>query len=240
MTTLLLVLAMAVGDDAEALDKFKADIKGKDGAGRAAAVEELAKTKSPKICAKLASLLTAEVVEVKVAAAKGLGEQDDKKHAITYLSSAVTPNAKELEVLAAIITALGKLKDEAGAAEVNKHIGHEDLNVAKASVEAAGEIKSGSSFDPLIKAMKDCEEILKPRDQKTPGGKGGFGAGFGGRLGGGANSPQSFKEMRDRAQMLKPEIQKVLVSMAKVNCQDSQDWALWWKENQAKYKPEKS
>jgi hypothetical protein len=46
-------IAAFVRDDAEALEKFKADIKGKDGAARAAAVEELAKTKSPKICAKL-------------------------------------------------------------------------------------------------------------------------------------------------------------------------------------------
>ena len=67
MHALLLTLAMALADDAEALEKFKADIKGKDGAGRAAAVEELAKTKSPKICAKLASMLTNEVVEVRVA-----------------------------------------------------------------------------------------------------------------------------------------------------------------------------
>ena len=65
MTTLLLLLALAVADDAEALEKFKADIKGKDGAARATAVEELAKTKSSKICAKLASLLTGEVTEVK-------------------------------------------------------------------------------------------------------------------------------------------------------------------------------
>ena len=56
MHALLLVLAMGLADDAEALEKFKADIKGKDGAGRAAAIEELAKTKSPKICAKLATM----------------------------------------------------------------------------------------------------------------------------------------------------------------------------------------
>ena len=50
---------------------------------------------------------------------------------------------------------------------------------------------------------------------------------------------QNFREMRERAQTLKPEIQKVLVAMTKVNCQDAQDWALWWKENRAKFKPEK-
>lgn len=233
MTTLLLALMLALGDDAEALEKFKTDVKGKDAAGRAAAIDELAKTKSPKICAKLASMLTNEVVEVRCAAAKGLGTQEDKKRAIPLLTAAVTPNAKEPLVLAAIVSALGKLGDEAGAAEINKHIAHENLDVAKAAVEAAGEIRSASSFDPLIKAMKECEETLKPRDKNNGGGFGG------GRFGGPGGNMQNFREMRERAQMLKPEIQKVLVAMAKVNCQDAQDWELWWKENRLKYKPEK-
>ena len=236
MTTLLLVLAMALGDDAEALEKFKTDTKGKDAAGRCAAIEELAKTKSPKIIAKLASMLTNEVVEVRCAAAKGLGTQEDKKKAIPVLVAAVQPNAKELPVLAAIVSALGKLGDEAGVAEINKHVNHENLDVALSAVEAAGEIKSGSSFDPLIKAMKECEDVLKPRDKNAGGG--GFG---GGRFGGpGGGNMQNFREMRDRAQKLKPEIQKVLVAMTKVNCQDAQDWELWWKENRTKYKPDKS
>jgi hypothetical protein len=240
MTALLLALAMTAFDDAEALDKFKADIKGKDGAGRAAAVEELAKTKSAKICAKLASLLTNEVVEVRCAAAKGLGEQDEKKKAIAFLSGAITPNAKEFPVLAALLAALGKLGEEAGAPDVNKHVSHENLEVAKAAVEAAGEIKSASSFDPLIKAMKECEDILKPPDKGTGGG--GFGGGLGrlGRAGGPGGNMQSYRDMRDRATALKPLIQKVLVAMTKTNCQDSQDWELWWKENRAKYKPDRS
>ncbi len=109
MTTLIFALALAFADDAEALEKFKADTKGKDGAARAAAVEELAKTKSPKICAKLAALLTGEVTEVRVASAKGLAEQDDKKHAVAYLLAGVPPNAKDPVILAAILAALGKL-----------------------------------------------------------------------------------------------------------------------------------
>ena len=230
MTTLLLALAIAFDGDAEALEKFKADIKGKDGAGRAVAVEELARTKSPKICVKLASMLTTEVGEVRIAAAKGLGTQEDKKRAIPLLTAAIPPNAKELPVLTAIVSALGKLGDEAGVPEINRHLSHENLDVAKAAVEAAGEIRSANSFDPLIKAMKDCEEVLKPREQRRDD----FG---GGRFGGG--NMRNFREMRERAQTLKPEIQKVLVSMAKVNCQDAQDWELWWKENRAKYKPEK-
>jgi hypothetical protein len=238
MNALLLALCLAQAADAEALEKFKADIKGKDGAGRAAAIEELAKTKSPKICNRLASLLLNEVIEVRAAAARGLGTQEDKKRAVNLLVAAIPPAAKEPVVLAAILSALGKLGEETGVGEVNKHVSHAQLEVARAAVESAGEIRSTTSFDPLIKAMKDCEDILKPREERGPGG--GFGGGGFGRGGlGGDGSMQSYRDLRERAQTLKPEIQKVLVAMAKVNCQDAQDWALWWKENRSKFKPEK-
>src|SRR5579863_2560377 len=151
---LALTVAVAVGDDAEALEKFKADIKGKDGAGRAAAVEELAKTSSPKVCSKLASLLTNEVVEVKISAAKGFEIQEDKKHAAVYLLNGAQANAKEFTVLAAILEALGKVKEEIGAPEINKHFSEEDVALAKSAVDAAGDLKSASSFDPLIKELK--------------------------------------------------------------------------------------
>lgn len=240
MNAILLALALVAGDpDAEALDKFKADYKVKDIAARAAAVEDLSKTQSPRICARLGSLLATDGPEVRVAAAKGLMLQpDDKKHAIPFLLNGATANAKDLVVLGAILASLGKLRDEQGAAEVNKHVNADDTDLAKIAIEAAGDIKSASSFDPLIKALKDCEETLKPRDKNNPGG--GFGGGLG-RLGGpGAAGAKTPKEMRDRANALKPEIIKVLRDMAKVACQDAKDWEDWWKEHRNTWKPEKS
>jgi len=238
MTTLLFILALALGDDAEALDKFKTDFKAKDPATRVAAVEELSKAQSPKVCARLGSLLGVDTPEVRIAAAKALmGQQDDRKHAVAFLVGGVAANAKDPAVLAAIVASLGKLREEAGAAEVNKHIAAENVDLAKAAVESAGEIRSASSFDPLIKELKNCEEILKPRDPNS-GGVGGRLAGGGvGRFGG--NNGQSMKDMRERAQMLKPEITKALKEMAKVACQDAQDWENWWKEHRATYRAEK-
>jgi hypothetical protein len=241
MNAILITLAFALGDpDAEALDKFKTDYKAKEIAARAAAVEELSKTPSPKVCARLGSLLGVDGPEVRVAAAKGLALQaEDKKHAVPFLLNGATANAKDLAVLGAILESLGKLRDEGGAAEVNKHVNADDTDLAKAAIDAAGEIRSATSFDPLIKALKECEDTLKPRTN-TPGG--GFGGGLG-RLGnpaGGANSGKTYKEMRDRANALKPEIIKVLRDMAKVTCQDAKDWEDWWKEHRATWKPDKT
>jgi len=238
MNAMLLVLALALGDpDAEALDKFKADYKTKDVAARAAAVEELGKTASPKVCARLGALLAVDGPEVRVAAAKGLMlQQEDRKHAVPYLLRGAAVNAKDPVVLAAILTSLGKMRDEQGAAEVNKHVNADDTDLALAAIGAAGDLRSASSFDPLIKALKECEETLKPRDKNNPGG------GFGNNLGrlGGNSSGKTFKELRDRANALKPEIIKVLRDMAKVSCEDAKDWEDWWKEHRNSWKTEKS
>ena len=231
MTTAVLALLLLQDADA-ALEKFKADLKGKDAAGRGAALAELAKTQSPKITAKINSFLVGDIPEVRVAAAGALALQtEQKKTAIPYLINGATANAKNPLVLAAILAALGKLGDEAGMVEVNKHYGAE-LDVAKAAIQAATDIKSPSSFDPLIKELKACDEALKPRD-RTQGG--GFGAGFG-RMDG----PNNPRESRDRAREIQPLIKGLLASMAGVTCEDGKDWESWWKENRSKFKPAKS
>jgi len=233
MNAILLVLALAVGDpDAEALEKFKNDYKAKDVAARATAVEELAKTSSPKVCLRLGALLGADGPEVRVAAAKGLAlQRDDKKHAIPFLLNGASANAKDPVVLTAIVTSLGSFREEAAAAEVNRLVHSSNLDLAKAAVEAAGKIQSAGSFDVLIKEMKDCDDVLKPRDQGNPS--------FGNdvtRMGTG----DAAVAVRDRATKLKPELVKALREMSKVVCQDTKDWEEWWKENRGKWKPAKS
>jgi len=237
MNAILLALALALGDpDAEALDKFKTDYKVKDIAARASAVEELSKTASPKVCARLGALLAADGPEVRVAAAKGLMlQQADKKHAVPFLLNGAAANAKDPVVLTAIVASLGAFREEAAAPEVNRQLHADNADLAKAAVEAAAKINSATSFDPLIKELKDCEEILKPRDANSTG------ANFGNKLTRmGTDSAQNAKEIRERATGLKPEIIKALREMAKVACQDSKDWEDWWKEHRGTWKPEKS
>lgn len=234
MNALLLALALAVGDpDAEALEKFKNDYKAKDIAARAAAVEELSKTASPKVTLRLGALLGADGPEVRVAAAKGLALQhDDKKHAIPFLINGAAANAKDNLVLTAIVTSLGSFREEVAAGEVNRLVHSPNLDVARAAVEAAGKIQSATSFDVLIKEMKDCDDVLKPRDQ---GGAPSFGNDVT-RMG----TDDARGAVRERASKLKPDIVKALREMSRVTCQDTKDWEVWWAENRGKWKPAKS
>ena len=235
MLTAAFALSLLLDDTAatQALDKFKAELKGKDAAGRAALLTELAQTQHAKICMKIGSYLLADTTEVRIAAAGALALQKEfPKQAVAMLLQGAAVNAKSLPVVTAVVAALGKLGDEAGIGEVNKHYAAE-LELAKVAVQSASEIRSVNAFEPLIKELKACDEALKPRDPGTGGG--GFGGGFGGRMVG-QNNP---REARMRARDLQPLIKSVLASMALVNCQDGKDWESWWKENRATFKPAK-
>ncbi len=235
---LLMLLCLSLGADeaaaTAALDLFKGAPKAKDPGARAAAVAELAKTSHPKIAAKLGTILAGDVPEARIAAAKGLAMQlDDKKKAVQALLQGAAVNAKEPVILTAIVGSLGKLGEEAGAAELNKHIPAENLDLAKAAIEGAGELKSPTSMDPLIKALKEADEALKPRDPSQPGG----GRGLLSRLerAGGGNA----RDERERARELQPLLKKTLSSIIGVQCQDGKDYEDWWKEHKLTFKPQK-
>jgi len=243
--SILFILALLAGDDkaaTDALEKFKTDYKAKETPAKVKAIEELSQAQDAKITARLASLFTAEEKDVRIAAAKGLGDRTDdkeKKKAAQALSSVLKANEKWPEIQTAILAAIAKLGDESALVEAHKLIESETLEVAQAAIEMAGKLKSKTSFDPLIKRLKEADETLKPRDQQ-PGAKGAGGRGFGGGFGGaGGTSPQTFKEKRDLAKALQPIIKKVLVDLTGTNCEDGKDWDGWWKEHQNTWKAPK-
>ncbi len=231
----IFILALLVGDDkaaTEAIEKFKTEYKSKETAAKVKAVEGLSPVQHEKVTARLASLFTAEEKDVRIAAAKALGARmDDKeqKKASLALGSVLKSNEKWPEIQTAILEAIAKLGDEAGLPEAHKLIAADTAELAQAAIATAGTIRSKTSFDPLIKRLKEVDELLKPRDPSQPRGFGG------GRLAVG-NSPQNSREMRELARTLQPILKKTLAEMGGIHCEDGKDWELWWKENQAKYK----
>src|SRR5262245_61057817 len=166
MTSLILVLALVVGDDdaavTAALDKFKADYKSREAGVRASAVAELSKTQHDKVIAKLGQLLMTDEKEVRVAAARAMGAvTENRKKAVAYLIAAAGPNAREAAVMAAILDALGKLKEAPAAAEVERHFKSKQIPEGKAAIEAAAAIGSRTSVYPLIEALRWLEEGAK-------------------------------------------------------------------------------
>ncbi len=233
MVTMLLVLALFPGDDdaaaTAALDKFKTEYKAKEAATRATAVLELSQTQHDKVWAKLGQLLTTDEKEVRIAAAKGLSAaQENRKKPVIYLINGAAANAKEPSVLAAILEALGKLKEIPAGSEIEKHFKTKETAVAKAAIEAAGGIGSRTSVQPLIEALR----WLEASAQEAPS----YGGGGGGGKTPGVNNGGTVDEAaRERERMLKPLILKALTAITKTSHSSAKEWDEWWRTDGPKF-----
>jgi len=144
MIVMALLLQAADDPSVAALETFKAEYKAKDVSARAQAVTTLSATQHDKVYSRLGQLLTIDDKDVRIAAAKGLGgcTAEKKTRPLAYLMGATAPNAKEPMVLAAILEALGKFKQEAALPEIEKHYRSKQLPVGRAAIQAAAELKS--------------------------------------------------------------------------------------------------
>lgn len=218
---LLLALACLLQDDpsAAALEEFKAAYKSKDVSARAGAVSTLAATQHDKVYAKLGQLLGTDEKDVRIAAARGLGACTAEKKAkpAAYLAAGAQANLKDAAVLAAILEALGKLKQEATLPELEKHLRSKDLVIGQAAVKAVQEIKSSRSVPSLINLLKWLEENAKEAPDYGGGG------GVPGVGGGGAVD----QDARERDRVLSPLVNKALQAITGQSHSGRKEWEDW-------------
>jgi HEAT repeat protein len=240
MITAVLLLALATGPAAqdekaaeEALEAFKTAYRSASEADRVAAVQELAKVHHSKTLARLAALLTADGPSVRLAAAKGIaGFVELKKPAASALSGAMSSNAKETTVHAGLYEALGKLEEPSSLPVLNRGFDEKETVVAKAAVQASGQVGSAASIEPLITLLAKLEKIQK--------------AGSGGGVdfttsGTGGSAGQNFTVRSDdspskRAQELIPVINKALSDITRESNGSAETWNAWWSKNKATFK----
>src|ERR1041384_5564117 len=145
-----------------ALLKFRKGYASPQTAMRVAAVSELARITHEKSAGKLVQLLTADVKEVRVAAAKGLaGFSEQKKLAVASLINALPANKQETEVQCAIYEALAKLQDPLALQVVHQGFREPQIKVAKGAVAAAGAGRQKESLDALNDLMKDVQKWIE-------------------------------------------------------------------------------
>lgn len=228
---ILAVLAVQDGDPDAALKTFKAAYRSKDVAARAAAVAELAKTDHRKVRAQLARLLTADLPEVRVAAAKGLTlSAEDRPVTARVLAAALRPNAKLPAVVVALLDALGAVGDPAGLRGIHPLFSDHDLMKAKASVAAAVKIKHGSSIPPLIDLLRRIEGI-----EKSGNGTNDIPNVGGGNQGAGRYVTNSADD-RKLARELGPMVRDGLKAIAGTTCVDAEQWKAWWRQNAGRFR----
>ena len=219
MMSLLLVLALQDDPSAAALDEFKAAYKSKDVSARAAAVSTLAATQHDKVYAKLGQLLTTDEKDVRIAAARGLGACTAEKKAkpAAYLAAGAQSNLKDPAVLAAILEAIGKLKQDASLPELERHLRSKDLVIGQAAVKAVQEIKSTRSVPALVATLKWLEENAKAAPDYGGGG------GVPGVGGGG----QADADAQERDRVLSPLVNQALKAITGQSHNGRKEWEDW-------------
>jgi HEAT repeat protein len=227
---LILALSPAQDDKAadEALKAFTAEFKGAD-ADRVAAVAKLAQTKHAKVASKLGSLLPGGPTQVRIAAAKSLGDfADHKKPAATALANAIAPNAKEIPVLDPIFEAIGKLQEPGVVPVLVRYFEDKDVELAKRAVAAAGRVQSPTAIDPLI--------ALLAKSQKAAKSGGGGGVGFNDPATGAGVVLGADQTAKARADALVQASNAALQAITGETHATSDAWSAWWAKNRATFK----
>jgi hypothetical protein len=184
-----------------------------------------------KTLARLAPLLGTDGPTVRIAAAKGLsGFVEVKKQAAAVLIAAMSANAKESTVHAALYEAIGKLEEASSLATLHRGFDEKETVVAKAAVQATGQVGSAASIEPLIALLTKLEKI-----QKSPGG----GVDYTAPIPGGSGSSvtvRSDDSPGKRATELIPVVNKALNEITHESNGSSETWNAWWAKNKATFK----
>lgn len=231
MIKAMLVLAAALAgpqEDKEAADavaKFKGEMKNPSSAARGAALMELARVPHQKTVNAILPFLYQDTAEVRKAAAQALGAFIDyKKVVLPQLIGAVQPNQKDAVVVESIFLSIGKLGDETVLPTVHKYCEDKDPKVAKAALGAVGQIRKLQSVDFIIDMMKKLEKYLPEPGNNNNGGVDVVG------VPGGGEDPN-----RLRAREVIPACIAALKVITKESWPSSKEWQLWWAKKKGSF-----
>jgi HEAT repeat protein len=167
MAGMIVFLSMALSfqedkDLESVLRLFHRGYSSSDPKARASAVTELSKSPHEKTLQKIAPLLSGDSLEVRIAAARALGNfRDYKKQATPTLVAALSASSKDLELQVAILDALGGLEDEAALPSVHQSMRGPQMKVARAALAAVASIRGKDSLPVLLDFLRDLQKWKK-------------------------------------------------------------------------------
>ena len=213
---------------AEAVAKFKTDMRNPSTPARAAAIGELARTPHPKTLNAIVPYLAQDAMDVRKSAAATLGAfVDYKKTALPALLGAIAPNQKDAGVVEALFQSIGKLGDDTTLPVVHRYCDDKDPKIAKAALGAAAQIRKIQSIDVIIDVMKRLEKYL-PEPGNNNSGVDVVG------VPGGGDDPN-----RVRAREVIPACIGALKTITKESYPSSKEWQLWWAKKKGSFSLDK-
>ena len=224
----------------DALRKFSEDFS-RSGAGdeeKIAAVKALAQYRTDQVVRTLSPALTHGSVKVRMAVAREMGGFQSVPAAPEALVAALktyeTSGKKTDGIRILSLRSLGQLKAKEAAPEVDRLIGDRSQWVSKAAVDASGLIRSKTSIEPLVKALRRIEgpegngEIgVNPLLDELP------------PVSLQAIVKQSVVEKvrpPSERDVLTEPIAGALKSITRTSCSGAKEWESWWSKNKATFK----
>jgi hypothetical protein len=196
-----------------AIQNFQKDFKlAKTPHARALAVKQLAAEEvDPKVVAELGRHLRGDKL-VRIAVAEALGGYRGDKLAAMTLVKAIPTSAKDPEVLAALLKALGAVGYEATIPLVAKHLQVDHDQVAPAAAFALGAMNKARAVDSLITFWGELDRRRK---------------------GGGEAKKKAGEQLRLVGQAMKDS----LIRLTGKKYHYSQEYQAWWQQNRKGWKP---
>jgi len=226
----MVACSLQAADDVDAaLAKFRAAMnKAKSPSEQSAAILDLRGMPDEKTLAVLTPFVTAGAWAVRKNAIHTVaGFYDFRKKVVPILLNSLNANNSEPNAVAAALEALGKLEDSSVVAVVYRYFSHNNIFVARAAVQAVGNLPKTSSIEPLLQNLKAQEKALANAGS--------------GRVGPVVSSPTggSIKpdaSIRKNAETLIAETNSSLTKITKQDFKTSADWQKWWDANKSTFK----
>jgi HEAT repeat protein len=192
-----------------ALDAFKKAFKGGD-LEKAQAVRLLEKVRDRKIVSQLGAVLSDPGVETRKAAAETLAGYEKDRDAASVLAKALPAAKKEPQMQIAYLNALGAIRDWSATPAVIGQFDNPDLEVSRAAMRAAADLRDPAAIPELIDFTGD-------------------------RTGGPAAArADSFGDLRARRAQVKIAAGLALRRLTGESFREGQQWEDWWKAEGAR------
>lgn len=222
------------------------------------AIRNLAQVRHEVILDELTRLLRAYKKQEKVAEAviDEIGRYEDSEEAaealignLSYFANKVKRNSQGdetgYELAVAVLNALGRIGHKPIATDLRSYFKSASLEVAVASISAAGDIGSVFVVDDLILILQENEQLQaqgqnpggmgQPPQGGTPPPGGMPGAPPGAPPGGQQVPPGSADQMRQeqyrRAGRINSAVQSALQNITGHSEKDASSWSTWWSKN---------
>ncbi len=191
------------------------------------ALQNLGSIQHPKILQELEVWLRRPEAEICGGAGEQIAKYTKDRVAAEMLMTAAK-SRKDSDGIIKCLRYAGDVGLRITAPMFNNYFRHKDVDVAKEAVDSLGKLKSASSVDPLIRLLRELDDIRddvnQPGSVPIPG--------VSNLPGGSSTADDNLK----RKNALLPSVRQALSEITGERWGTAKEWEAWWRKNKGTFK----